>query len=134
MKFRSSLTSCSGQILSVESLKLTFCKKPIVRHACRFPGFDDCELGPVFESRAQTMKTVPFFSRSAFRAALRISGGNHVWVGPCRGGLVPRTKLETRFQKVHAGDWLELIFHSEERFDPRIVGACREDERLALSG
>ena len=34
---------------------------------------DECELGTVFESRAQTMKTVPFFLRGAFRAAVRMS-------------------------------------------------------------
>ena len=28
---------------------------------------------------------------------------------PCRGGLVPRKKLETRFQKFFAGEWLPLI-------------------------
>ena len=32
----------------------------------------------------------------------------------CRGGLVPRRKLETRFQKFFAGDWAGLVADSED--------------------
>ena len=41
-----------------------------------FPELDDCDLGTMFESRAQTMKTVPQSSGA------HLSEGNHVWVGP----------------------------------------------------
>ena len=113
---------------------------PVHQRAVRvaLQDLDECELGTLFESRAHTMRTVPFFLRGAFRAAMRmsmeeiVSGWNlHDEVKqergwklffllprmllsrPCRGGLVPRKKLETRFQKFFAGDWLDLISDAE---------------------
>ena len=97
-----------------------------------FQLMDECELSTVFESRAQTMKTVPFILRSAFRAAVRtsleeiMSGWDHRGeVKQERGwklfffprmllsrGLVSK-KLETRFQKFFAGGWLDLISDAE---------------------
>ena len=100
---------------------------------------DECELGTLFESRAHTLRTMPFFSRGAFRAAMRMSMEEIVsgckfhdeakqergWKlffffprmllsRPCRGGLVPRKKLETRFQKFFVGNWLDLISYIEK--------------------
>ena len=123
-------------------------------------------------SRAeQTMKTVPFFLRSAFRAAVRtslqeiMSGWDHrdevkqergwklffllprmLLSRPCRGGLVPRKKLETRFQKFFAGDWLDLIYDAEsvsrqalsarvrKRRRPRPDGIAARAEKLTMMG
>ena len=103
------------------------CQEPMHQRAVHdaFQESDDCDLGTMFESRAHTMKTVPFFLSGAFRAAVRIfleeimcgwDPRNEVkqergwqalhffprmlWSRPCRGGLVPRKKLETRFQRV----------------------------------
>ena len=49
---------------------------------------------------------------------------------PCRGGLVPRKKLETRFQKFFVGDWLD--WNSAECLEAGFVGT-RQEEEAALS-
>ena len=104
-----------------------------------FRELDACELRPLFECRAHVMKTVPFFLRGGFRAALRvaleeISSGQErgdeqkqergwklffllprMLLGrPCRGGLVPRKKLEARFQMFFSGQWKLLIDDSTD--------------------
>ena len=136
-----------------------------------FQLLDECELSTVFETRAQTMKTVPFILRGAFRAAVRtsleeiMSGWDHrdevkqergwklffllprmLLSRPCRGGLVSRKKLETRFQKFFAGDWLDLMSDAEsvsrqassariwKRRRPRTDGSAARAEKLTMMG
>ena len=107
------------------------------------------------------MKTIPFFLRGGFRAAVRLSleeivsgrdRGDVVqqergWKlffllprmllsRPCRGGLVPRKKLETRFQK------LDSVRDSSQALTARVRkrrrqhsdGSAMRAERLAMLG
>ena len=85
------------------------------------------------------MKTVPFFLKGGFRAVLRVfleeistgqergdeqrqeRGWNLFFLfartllsRPCRGGLVPRKKLEARFEKFFSGQWKSLIDNSTD--------------------
>ena len=46
-----------------------------------FQLLDECELGTVFESRAQMMKTVPFFLSGAQSSCAHVFGRNHVGGG-----------------------------------------------------
>ena len=48
---------------------------------------------------------------------------------PCRGGLVPRRKLETRFQKFFAGDWAGLVADSEELTSQASTARVRRSRR-----
>ena len=99
---------------------------------------DACELRPLFECRAHVMKTVPFFLRGGFRAVLRVAleeistgqergdeqkqerGWKLFFLFPrmllsrsCRGGLVPRIKLEARFEMFFS-EWKLLINDSTD--------------------
>ena len=50
-----------------------------------FQLLDECALSTVFESRAQTMKTVPFFFEEHVQSSCaHLFGRNHVRVGPSR--------------------------------------------------
>ena len=84
---------------------------------------DECELSMVFESRAQTMKN----SSVHFEGRVQ-------------------SKLETRFQKFFAGDWLDLISDTEsvsrqtssarvrKRRRPRPDGSAARVEKLIMMG
>ena len=115
-----------------------------------FQDLDDCNLESVFEGRAHTMKTIPFFLRGGFRAAVRLSleevvSGERGWKlffllprmllsRPCRGGLVPRKKLETRFQKFFAGEWLPLIADSVRDSSQALTARVRKRRRQHADG
>ena len=100
------------------------------------------------------MKSVPYFLRSGYRAAVRLAleevvsgcdSGDVVkqergWKlffllprmllsRPCRGGLVPRRKLETRFQKFFAGDWAGLVADSEDLTSQASTARVRKSRR-----
>ena len=53
---------------------------------------------------------------------------------PCRGVLVPRKKLETRFQKFFAGDWLELISDAESVSTQALSARVRKRRRQCPDG
>ena len=100
------------------------------------------------------MKSVPYFLRGGYRAAVRLALEEIVsgWVSgdvvkqergwklffllprmllsrPCRGGLVPRRKLETRFQKFFAGDWAGLVADSEDLTSQASTARVRRSRR-----
>ena len=66
----------------VEESTVDFTVHQRATHAA-FQLWDDCELGTVFESRAQTMKTVPFFLKYAFKQLCA-----SLWKKSCPGGTI----------------------------------------------
>ena len=117
-----------------------------------FQDLDECNLVILFERRAHTMKLVPYFFRGGYRAAVRLALEEIVsgWDDAvkqergwklfiffprmllsrlCRGGLVSRRKLETRFQKFFAGDWAGLVADSEDLTSQASTARVRKSRR-----
>ena len=105
------------------------------------------------------MKSVPYFLRDGCRAAVRLAleeivsgwdsgdvvkqerGWKLFFLRPrmllsrlCRGGLVPRRKLETRFQKFFAGDWVALVANSEDLTSQASTARVRRSRRHCPDG
>ena len=119
-------------VVPAEPVVVDFRVRPPVR---AFASLDSVNLEEVFSRRAPVMQSVPILIRGAFRSALRcamkeiVDGATsedaarctRAWkmflllprmllFRPVKGGLVPRTKLESRFRRFQEGDWTSLLF------------------------
>ena len=119
--------------------------------ATGFESLDMVDFERVFEVRALVMKSVPGFMKGAFRGAMKISleeikkgqlasnveTTTRGWklfmllprmllCRPPRGGLIPRKRLEERF---NAGDWVNLIEFSLECGMQGVVAQSRKRRR-----
>ena len=123
-----------------------------------FQDLDECNLVILFERRAHTMKSVPYFLRCGYRAAVRlaleeiVSGwdsgdvvkqerGWKLFILPSPTHVVESPlpwrigrKWETRFQKFFAGDWAGLVADSEDLTSQASTARVRKSRRHHPNG
>ena len=118
-----------------------------------FLSLDDINIKEMFETRAQVMRTVPFFMRGALRGGFRVAIDEVVagresgdrnreergWKlfflvprmllhRPRRGGLIPRKKLQERVDKFSRGSWVELARDGWAAAEPKQLQCTGTEE------
>ena len=138
-----------AEVVSVPEAPVPAVSVPVERFTDSFQWLGEVDLEVVFKQRPCLMKSVPGFMKGAYQSAMRIafakidqgrvegdatrsSRGWKLFLllprlllhKPPRGGLVPKRKLQDRFEVFADGDWASLHKIWREQTSPKTSSCC----------